>query len=78
MKNKVAKILDDKYGLDISTALNMLLKRISDSKTLSINGLTENGYTPEFEKRVLEDAKNSKGGKTYKSVKDMWTDVPNW
>ncbi len=77
-KEKARKILAG-IGLDLSTALTMFLHQINRQKALPIKGLTENGFTPEFEEEVLADLKHMREHpeqyKAYGSAEELHADI---
>lgn len=65
-----------KIGMDISTATRLFLKQINRTKSLPIKGLTENGFTPEYEDMLIREANwAKKHGKRYSSVEEMHKDI---
>ena len=77
VKDKAAKIFSD-LGLDMSTGLNIYLNRVVATHSIPFRVVTENGYTPEFEKSILADLADKSGIKSYSSIKEMYDDVQNW
>ena len=61
-KKEAKKIFDD-LGLDMSSAIKIFLKKVSDNKGLPFLLLTENGLTLEQEREIFEAAKEAKRGK---------------
>jgi addiction module RelB/DinJ family antitoxin len=60
-----------KMGLDLSTGVNMYLARVVQDKAMPFTARTINGFTPEFEARLLrEGAYAEKYGKRYKTVEE--------
>jgi len=75
IKKEATKILAD-FGLDLSTALNMLLRSVVRKRGIAVNGLTVNGYTPEYEAMILEASREAKASKTtYKNFDEMWASL---
>lgn len=60
-----------RMGFDLSTGVNMYLYRVAQDKAMPFTPRTVNGFTPEFEARVLrETAYAEKHGKKYKTVEE--------
>jgi len=70
-KQQAQKIADE-LGLSFNSLINSLLKKtIRDGGVdLRSEALTENGFTPDFEKSVL-DADKKAGFKEFDSIGDM-------
>ncbi|MEK7218134.1 MAG: type II toxin-antitoxin system RelB/DinJ family antitoxin [Patescibacteria group bacterium] len=65
-----------KLGLDLSTAINIYLVRIIATRGIPFRVVTENGFTPEEERKILkEEAWAMKHGKRYSSVEEMMKDI---
>jgi DNA-damage-inducible protein J len=65
-------------GLDISTAVNMLLHQVVISQRMPFESRTINGFTPAQEQEYLAAAKEAmtlRGGKLYKTVEEMMDDI---
>lgn len=59
-------------GLDLSTAINIYLVQIIEKQGIPFEIVTENGLTPQEEKKILKEiAWAKKHGKRYKSAKDL-------
>ena len=55
-----------RMGLDLSTGVNMYLSRVVQDKAVPFTLRTINGFTPEYEARILkETAYAEKHGKSY-------------
>jgi len=66
----------NKLGMDLSTAINIYLVRIIEKKGIPFEIVTENGFTPEEEARILKEmAWAKKHGKRYLSTKAMFKDI---
>lgn len=66
---RVAQSVFKRMGLDLSTGVNMYLARVAQDKAMPFTPRTVNGFTPEFEARILrEGAYAEKYGKGYKTV----------
>jgi DNA-damage-inducible protein J len=60
-----------RMGLDLSTGVNMYLSRVAQDKAMPFTPRTVNGFTPEFEARVLREvAYAEKHGKRYSTVEE--------
>lgn len=60
-----------RMGLDLSTGVNMYLSRVAQDKAMPFTPRTVNGFTPEYEARILrETAYAEKYGKRYKTVEE--------
>ncbi len=71
-----AKKVFDKMGMTLSTAIKLFLAQARKTKSLPIKGLTENGFTPEFEDELIKEAEWAlKYGKGYSSAKEMHDDI---
>ena len=74
-KEETKKIFAD-MGMTLSTAIKLFLNQSRKTKSLSIKGLTENGYTPEYEAELIKEAEWAlKYGKGYSSAKEMHDDI---
>jgi len=67
-----AKKIADELGLSFNSLMNTLLKKVirEGGVDLRSEALTENGFTPEFEKSVL-DADKKADYKEFDSIGDM-------
>ena len=75
LKQKATKIFEE-LGLDMSSALNMILSCVVSFKGIKINNLTVNGFTPEYEAMLLRSEKEALASKkSYKSAAEMWADL---
>lgn len=64
LKRDSEKILAE-LGLDVSTAMRMFLHQVVATQSIPFTirkNLTENGFTPEFEKEILEAEKSESIG----------------
>ncbi|MFA6279027.1 MAG: type II toxin-antitoxin system RelB/DinJ family antitoxin [Candidatus Paceibacterota bacterium] len=60
-----------RMGFDLSTGVNMYLYRVAQDKAMPFTPRTVNGFTPEFEARVLREVAHAKKyGKLYSTVED--------
>ncbi|MFA6038800.1 MAG: type II toxin-antitoxin system RelB/DinJ family antitoxin [Candidatus Peribacteraceae bacterium] len=74
-KRNAQKILA-KLGLDLSTAINIYLVRIIATRGIPFRVVTENGFTPEKERKILKEIEwAKKHGKSYSSVEEMMQDI---
>ena len=60
---KEARKLFGKLGTDISSATKMFLAQSVRTKALAVKGLTENGFTPKEEARILRASEASQNPK---------------
>ncbi|OGJ57241.1 hypothetical protein A3H22_04185 [Candidatus Peribacteria bacterium RIFCSPLOWO2_12_FULL_55_15] len=75
MKRDVQRILSN-LGLDLSTAVNMFLVQVKLQKGIPFPVVTENGFTPAQEKKILKDLAWARtNGKRYASTKEMFRDI---
>lgn len=58
MKKDVAKIFES-LGLDLSSGIKIYFAQVLRTKAVPFPVLTENGYTPEFEKRMVAQSKET-------------------
>lgn len=47
--------LAQQMGLSLSALVSASLTKVAKDRKLELNGLTENGFTPEYENEVLSD-----------------------
>ncbi|MEI8230889.1 MAG: type II toxin-antitoxin system RelB/DinJ family antitoxin [Candidatus Peregrinibacteria bacterium] len=74
-KKDAQKVLS-KLGLDLSTAINVYLVQIVATQSIPFQIVTENGYTPAAEQKMLKEAAWAmKYGKRYASSKEMHDDI---
>ena len=60
-----------RMGFDLSTGINMYLSRVVQDKAMPFTPRTVNGFTPEYEARILrETAYAKKYGKRYSTVEE--------
>ena len=65
-----------KMGLSTSAGINLFLRQVIVEKGLPFTPLTENGFTPAQEKRILrETAYAVKHGKRYNSAEALIIDI---
>lgn len=63
-------------GLDMSSGIKLFLNHLAKTKTLPMQVLTINGYTPEFEERMIKESNFAlKNGKSYKNAKAIFDDI---
>ncbi len=72
-----AQSIFKKLGIDLSSAMKMFLAQVIRTKSIPFKALTENGYTPEYEKEILEEWKAMKAGreKTVHSFEELMADL---
>jgi len=69
-KREAQKVFQ-RMGLDLSSGINLYLTRVVQDKALPFTPRTVNGFTPEFEARVLREAAYAeKHAKRYSSVEE--------
>ena len=74
-KKDAQKVLS-KLGLDLSTAINVYLVQIVATQSIPFQIVTENGFTPAEEQKMLKEAAWAmKYGKRYSSTKEMFDDI---
>ena len=55
-----------RMGFDLSTGVNMYLYRVAQDKAMPFTPRTVNGFTPEYEARILRETEYAeKHGKSY-------------
>jgi DNA-damage-inducible protein J len=59
---KAAKEVFDRIGLDMSSAITIFLKQVSITQSIPFPLLTENGFTIQQEREILEAEKEAKKG----------------
>lgn len=60
-----------RMGLDLSTGVNMYLSRVAQDKAMPFTPRTVNGFTPEYEARILRETTYAeKYGKRYSTVEE--------
>jgi len=65
-----------KLGLTLSSATKLFFNQARKTKSLPIKGLTENGFTPEYEDELIKEAKwTLKYGKRYSSIQEAHADI---
>lgn len=75
IKKAAQKVLK-KLGLDLSTAINIYLVKIIDKQGIPFEIVTENGYTPAQERKILREIEWAKKyGKRYNSAREMHADI---
>lgn len=80
---KSAQELFKSFWMDLSTAIRVFLKTSIKNKAPAFNfhWITENGFTPEFEKNILKEVEEAKKSwKKYSSSDELFADVlwSNW
>ena len=70
IKKQAQKVVEE-LGLDLSSAVKLFLNKVVMTKSIPFELRTVNGYTPEYEARLLKEVKNmKKNGKRYTNVED--------
>ncbi len=63
---KAAQSVFLRMGLDLSTGVNMYLSRVAQDKAMPFTPRTVNGFTPEYEARIIRETEYAKKhGKRY-------------
>ena len=74
-KNETKKIFGD-LGLNMSTGIKLLLRQMTKAKSISFQPLTVNGYTEEYEDKLIKEAEWAlKYGKQYSSIQEAHADI---
>ena len=75
MKKDADKTLKE-MGLDMSSGIKLFLNQVICRQCLPFRVLTENGYTPEYEERMIKEGDYAlKHGKSYKTAEEMFDDI---
>ncbi len=75
IKKQAQKVVEE-LGLDLSSAVKLFLNKVVMTKSIPFELRTVNGYTPEYEARLLKEVKNmKKNGKRYANLDEMWRDL---
>ena len=78
---KSAQRILDKLGLDLSSAIKIYLKQITQTKGIPFPLITENGFTPAQEEELIKASNQTlrqyRAGKlkTYKTTKELFNDL---
>lgn len=73
---KAAQNVLSELGLDLSTAINMYLVQITRRKGIPFEIVTENGFTPAQEQKILRELEEAKkSGKRYRTVQEAHRDI---
>lgn len=74
---KRAQSVFKKLGIDISSAMKLFLNQVIKTKSIPFTVRTENGYTPEYEKMILDELKAMKNGREerFASVEALMADL---
>ena len=63
-------------GLDMSSGVKLFLHQVIRSRSLPFQIRTANGYTPEYEDRMVKEGDYAlKHGKSYKNAKEIFDDI---
>lgn len=68
---KSAKIVLDKVGIDMSSAIKVYLKQIVIHQGIPMKLVTENGLSPKEEKAILKASADAKKGKNITAAMDV-------
>lgn len=75
VKRDAQKIVE-KMGLDLSSAIKLFLTKVIQTKSIPFEIRTENGFTPEYEARLLKEVEYAKKhGKRYESTEEMFREL---
>jgi DNA-damage-inducible protein J len=75
IKKQAQKVVEE-LGLDLSSAVKLFLNKVVMTKSIPFELRTVNGYTPEYEARLLKEVKNmKKNGKRYTNLDEMWREL---
>ena len=75
MKEKAQKKFQ-KMGLGMSSGIKILISQMLESKSPSLQIRTENGFTPEQERRMIKETEWAlKHGKSYSSIEELHKDI---
>jgi len=69
VKKDTKRILD-RLGLDFSSAINLYFRQITQKKGIPFRVLTQNGFTEEEEREILQAAEDARNGKNVISFKN--------
>ena len=73
---RAAQRILNRLGLDLSTAINVYLVQIIATQGIPFRVVTENGFTPGDERKILKEATLAKKqGKRFSSTKEMFDDI---
>jgi DNA-damage-inducible protein J len=72
-----AQVILKKLGTDLSSAMKLFLTQVIRTKSIPFVARTENGYTVEYERSLLDELKRMKAGNevTFKSAKEFLADL---
>lgn len=74
-KNKARKVFKE-MGIDISSGIKMFLSRVINTGSIPFVPLTKNGFTEEYEKKLLKEIEEAKRyGKRHGGIKDAHADI---
>ena len=63
-------------GMDLSTGVKLFLNQVVTEQRLPFQPRTVNGFTPEYEERILRETKHAiKHGKRYKNGRELLKDI---
>jgi len=75
VKTNAQKILKE-MGLDLSSAIKMFLTQVVNTRKIPFQILTENGFTPAQERKIIKETEwAKKHGKRFTSAKEMLDDI---
>lgn len=74
-KNQAQDIFK-KLGMDMTSGMKLFLSQVIRTKSIPFVARTVNGFTPEFERELLDEtAEAMKNGKRFKTVKELMDDL---
>ncbi len=75
LKKKAQKVADA-IGMDLSSVIKTTLTQMVRVKGLPFTPRTENGFTPEYEERMVRETEEAiRSGKRYTDVRKMLADT---
>lgn len=74
-----AQAIFKKLGIDLSSAMKLFLSQVIRTKSIPFIAKTENGFTPAYEKMIIDEWKAMKAGKelSFNSIKGLMADLNN-
>lgn len=72
-----AKSVFKKLGLEMTSTIKQFLDHVMKTRSVPFKARTVNGFTPEYERMILDEWKAMKAGNeiTYKSAKEFLADM---
>lgn len=74
-----AQAIFKKLGMDLSSAMKLFLSQVIRTKSIPFITRTKNGFTPEYEKMLVDEWKAMKAGNetTFNSIEKLMADLNN-